>query len=60
MPGELGDEESQQQVGYYEHRFDPDPDWFSKKDGISWRERVPKDNQMQRVLKRLRDKKYKK
>lgn len=60
MPGELGDEQTQQGVGYYEHRYDPDPNWMVSKDDTLWHEMIPKNTQLKRILKRLREKKYKK
>jgi len=59
MPGELGNEETQAGVGYYEHRYDPDPEWFHKKDHPDWVGSASLNGQTQRILKRLRNKKYK-
>jgi len=59
MPGELGDEQTQPGVGYYEDRYDPDPEWIHAKDSTGWYEPIPENSQIKRILKRLRNKKYK-
>jgi len=51
MPGELGNEEDQQGVGYYEHRYSPDnpevhPDNSDEK---------PRGAQILRVIKKMRE-----
>jgi hypothetical protein len=58
MPGELGDESYQQQAGYYEHRMEPDPEWSGKKDPPNWGVNPENEGQIDRILKRLRSKKY--
>jgi hypothetical protein len=58
MPGELGDEQSQPGVGYYEHKYDPDPDFFQMKVESPEGAKPHKDRQLKRVLDRLRAKKY--
>jgi len=59
MPGELGDEQTQQGVGYYESRYDPDPEFFDLKNSQAWHEAIPQNGQLERILKRLKNKKYK-
>lgn len=57
MPGELGDEQEQQPVGYYEHRYVPTGDWMLDSVGAinSWKdERKYKKPMIRRILERLR------
>ena len=53
MPGELGNEEEQQGIGYYEHRFSPDDDPNMLPAGTisEMRKKVPQTS----VMKVLRD-----
>ena len=53
MPGELGNEEEQQGVGYYEHRFSPDDDPNTLPPGpiSDMRKRVPQTSVMKALRK---------
>ena len=56
MPGELGDEQESQNVGYYERRYTPYGEWMkSKPDSVPSEEEEKKsEQQVKRVLKNLR------
>ena len=56
MPGELGDEMTQQGVGYYEHLYKPTGDWMESSYGNKHDDEKNPGNQKQlnRVMNRLR------
>ena len=57
MPGELGDEQTQQGVGYYEHLYRPTGEWLDPSYGNAWDAEKPKgQSQMDRIMKRLKKK----
>lgn len=53
MPGELGNEEEQSSVGYYEHRYSPDDDPCTEPPGTI--EDMRKKTSPKSVMKVLRD-----
>ena len=54
MPGELGNEEEQQGVGYYEHRFSPDVDPCTEPNGtIGDMKKKPPNGSVMRVLRKF-------
>jgi len=59
MPGELGNEDDSQQVGYYEHRYKPEPEVMAD-DRIIQKEDESKDKESQkkRLMRRWRKKLY--
>lgn len=61
MPGELGNEDEQQQVGYYEHRYVPCGDPNIPPPGIvdSWEGTKPRGSVLMRIMKKVKDDKEK-
>lgn len=54
MPGELGNEEEQQGVGYYEHRSSPDGDPCTEPNGtIGDMKKKPPNGSVMRVLRKF-------
>ena len=54
MPGELGNEEEQQGVGYYEHRYSPDDDPCTEPSGdIGDMKKRPSNGSVMRVLRKF-------
>lgn len=52
MPGELGNEEEQQGVGYYEHRYAPDDDPNTEPPGdIESMRKRPNNKSVMKVLR---------
>ncbi len=58
MPGELGNEEEQPMVGYYERRYTPNGEWMVQNYGKGnvWNPDVPSQNTMKGLVERLRKK----
>lgn len=53
MPGELGNEEEQSEVGYYEHRYGPDEDPSTEPKGtIGDMVKKPSGESVMRVLRK--------
>jgi len=55
MPGELGNPEMQQQVGWYERRYRPTGEWMLDEYGVmpameKWRESKERKGMIDRVL----------
>jgi len=61
VPGELGNEEAQLGVGYYENRYRPYGEWNDKTYGTSrpWEENEDKKRGVLKVVKRMLDKEKK-
>lgn len=60
MPGELGNEDEQQQVGYYEHRYSPDDDPCTEPPGtIEDMKKKPSNSSVMRVLREFTEGKMK-
>lgn len=57
MPGELGDEEQQQQAGYYEHRYVPCGDPNVPTPGIvdAWDDTRPRGSVLIRIMKKVQE-----
>ena len=56
MPGELGDPIEQPNVGHYENRYEPDPEWNVRKDFQPETGTISdKNTQIGRILRRLKN-----
>lgn len=59
MPGELGDELTQQGVGYYEHLYQPTGEWMLSGYGNLPGQEKGNQSQLKRLMKKLKKKKKK-
>lgn len=60
MPGELGNEDEQQGVGYYEHRYSPDDDPNSEPPGqIGDMRKKPSQHSVLKVLRNFTEERMK-
>jgi hypothetical protein len=59
MPGELGNENEGQQVGYYEHKYKPEPEFMNDDRQVQTEDDSKKtESQRDRLLRRWRTKLY--